>query len=93
LGGRSRQICEFEASLVHRASSRIARATQRNPILKNENKQTNKQTKRKKKVLWRCNLGEHLSDLPLSTFNHEEEEEEKEEEEEEEEEEEGEPQG
>jgi hypothetical protein len=32
LGGRGRQISEFEASLVYRVSSRTARATQRNPI-------------------------------------------------------------
>ena len=40
--GRQRQadLCEFEASLVYRASSRTARATQRNPVSK---KQTNKQ--------------------------------------------------
>jgi hypothetical protein len=41
LGGRGRRISEFEASLVYRVSSRIARATQRNPISK-----TNKQTKK-----------------------------------------------
>jgi hypothetical protein len=40
LGGRGRRISEFEASLVYRVSSRTARATQRNPVLK----------KRKKKV-------------------------------------------
>jgi GTP cyclohydrolase II len=48
LGGRGRQISEFEASLVYKVSSRTARAIQRNPVLKNktkENKQTNKQTK------------------------------------------------
>jgi hypothetical protein len=47
LGGRGRQISEFEASLVYRVSSRIARATQRNPVSKTKtNKQTtNKQTK------------------------------------------------
>jgi hypothetical protein len=44
LGGRGRWISEFEVSLVYRASSRTARATQRNPVLKNKNK--NKQTKR-----------------------------------------------
>jgi hypothetical protein len=38
--GRSRQISEFGASLVYRVSSRTARTTQRNPVLKN--KQTNK---------------------------------------------------
>jgi hypothetical protein len=43
LGGRGRQISEFEASLVYRVSSRTARATQRNPVSK-----TNKQTNRKK---------------------------------------------
>jgi hypothetical protein len=32
---------EFEASLAYRVSSRTAKATQRNPVLKN--KQTNKQ--------------------------------------------------
>jgi hypothetical protein len=36
--GRQRQanICEFKASLVYRASIRIARATPRNSVLKNE---------------------------------------------------------
>ena len=40
--GRQRQedLCEFEASLVYRASSKTARATQRNPVSK---KQRNKQ--------------------------------------------------
>jgi hypothetical protein len=37
--GREKQedLCEFEASLVYRASSRIARATQRNPASKQIN--------------------------------------------------------
>jgi hypothetical protein len=35
LGGRGRWISEFEASLVYRVSSRTARTTQRNPVLKN----------------------------------------------------------
>jgi hypothetical protein len=39
LGGRGRQIFEFEASLVYKVSSRTARAIQRNPVSK---KQTNK---------------------------------------------------
>jgi hypothetical protein len=46
LGGRGRQISEFEDSLVYRVSSRTARAIQRNPVSK---KQTNKQTTIKKK--------------------------------------------
>jgi hypothetical protein len=33
-GGRGRWISEFEASLVYRVSSRITRATQRNPVSK-----------------------------------------------------------
>jgi hypothetical protein len=41
LGGRGRQISKFEASLVYRVSSRTARATQRNPVLKNKTKQKN----------------------------------------------------
>jgi hypothetical protein len=44
LGARSRQISEFEASLVYRVWSRTARATQRNPVSKNKN-----QAKKKKK--------------------------------------------
>jgi hypothetical protein len=45
LGGRGRQISEFEASLVYRVSSRTARAIQRNPVLKNK---THTQTKKQK---------------------------------------------
>ena len=45
LGGRDRRIYEFEASLVYKVSSRIARATQRNPVSKNQKKK-----KKKKKV-------------------------------------------
>jgi hypothetical protein len=48
LGGRGRQISEFQASLVYKVSSRTARATQRNPVLKNK-KQTNKQKQNQKK--------------------------------------------
>jgi hypothetical protein len=39
LGGRSRRISEFEASLVYRVSSRTARATQRNPVKKKKEKE------------------------------------------------------
>jgi hypothetical protein len=49
LGGRGRRISEFEVSLVYRVSSRIARATQRNPVSKTKaNKQNKKQNKQKK---------------------------------------------
>jgi hypothetical protein len=46
LGGRGRQISEFEASLVYRVSSRTARPTQRNPLSKN--KQNNNNNKKPK---------------------------------------------
>jgi len=36
-GGRGRGISEFKASLVYRASSRIARVVQRNPVFKKQN--------------------------------------------------------
>jgi hypothetical protein len=40
LGGRGRRISEFEASLVYKVSSRTAKATERNPVSKQTNKQT-----------------------------------------------------
>jgi hypothetical protein len=49
LGGRDRQISEFEASLFYKVSSRTARAIQRNPVLKNKKKQ--KKQKRKENTL------------------------------------------
>jgi hypothetical protein len=49
LGGRGRWISEFKASLVYRVSSRTARATQRNPLLKNK-KQNKTKTKTKQKT-------------------------------------------
>jgi hypothetical protein len=42
LGSRGRQICEFEASLVYKVSSRTARVIQRNPVSKKQNKTTTK---------------------------------------------------
>jgi hypothetical protein len=47
LGGRDRQISEFEASLVYKVSSRTARAIQRNPVSKNKKKKQNKINKQK----------------------------------------------
>ena len=46
-GGRGRWISESESSLVCRVSSRTAMAMQRNLILRNKNKQTNKKPKTK----------------------------------------------
>jgi hypothetical protein len=48
LGRQSRWISEFEASLICKVNSRTARATQRNPVSK-QNKQTNKQKNQKNK--------------------------------------------
>ena len=41
-------ISEFKGSLVYRASSRTARATQRNPVLKKQNKTKQNKTKQNK---------------------------------------------
>jgi hypothetical protein len=48
LGGRGRQISEFEASLVYKVSFMTARATQGNPVSKKQNK--TKQNKRIKRI-------------------------------------------
>ena len=45
---RQADLCEFKASLVYRMSSRTARATQRNPVLKNQKKFLNLKKKNKK---------------------------------------------
>jgi hypothetical protein len=42
LGGRGRQISEFEVSLVYKVNSQTARATQKNPVLKNQKPKTKK---------------------------------------------------
>jgi hypothetical protein len=51
-GGRDRWISEFEASMVYRVRSRIAKAIQRNPVSKNQNQTQTKpnQTKTKQKT-------------------------------------------
>jgi hypothetical protein len=48
LGGGGRQISEFKNSLVYRVSSRTARATQRNPVSKKQNKKIKGGRKKKK---------------------------------------------
>jgi hypothetical protein len=50
LGGRGRPISEFEASLVYKVSSRTAKSTQRNPVLK-KTKHNNNNNKRKVEFL------------------------------------------
>jgi hypothetical protein len=49
LGGRDRQISDFEASLVYKVSCRTARAIQRNPVSKNQNQNQNQKQKQKQK--------------------------------------------
>jgi hypothetical protein len=49
LGGRDRQICEFEASLVYRVSSRTARAIQRTSLLEKNQKKKKKKKRRRKR--------------------------------------------
>jgi hypothetical protein len=58
LGGRDRQISEFEASPVYRVSSRTARATQKNPVSQKQPPppKKRKEKKRKKKEQWKRNL-------------------------------------
>jgi hypothetical protein len=48
LGGRGRRISGFEVSLVYRVGSRTARATQRNPVLKQNKTKTNRQINKQK---------------------------------------------
>jgi hypothetical protein len=48
LGGRGRWISEFEASLVYKVSFRTARATQRNPVSKNQKTKTKTKTNKQK---------------------------------------------
>jgi hypothetical protein len=63
LEGRGRRISEFKASLVYRVSSRIARAIQRNPVLKNKTKQTKKTGFQSEATLMNC-CGYYSGKLP-----------------------------
>jgi hypothetical protein len=48
LGGRGKRISEFEASLVYRVSSRTARTTQRNPVLKKKEREREREKERER---------------------------------------------
>jgi 2,3-bisphosphoglycerate-independent phosphoglycerate mutase len=64
LGGRDRQICEFEASLVYRVSSRTARVTERNPVSeKTKNKKQKKNQQQQQNMTTTTHLDELLSRL------------------------------
>jgi hypothetical protein len=59
LGGRGRWISEFKASLVYKVSSRIARAIQRNLVLKKNKRKKEKNNCPKRnygKPAWVCFL-------------------------------------
>lgn len=60
-------LCEFEARLVYRASSRTARATQGNHIMKGKKKPQNKSSKSKRKDVFRS-LGMGRTDPHLPAF-------------------------
>jgi hypothetical protein len=49
LGCRGRRISEFEVRLVYRVSSRTARATQRNTVLKKKKRKEKKRKEKRKK--------------------------------------------
>jgi hypothetical protein len=51
LGGRGRQISEFEASLVYKVSSRTARAIQKNPVSR-EREREREREKERDLVIW-----------------------------------------
>jgi hypothetical protein len=59
LGGRGRQISEFEASLVYKVSSGTAKATQRNPVSKKKTKTKQHKKQINIKKFRKCNqIGE-----------------------------------
>jgi hypothetical protein len=68
--GRQRQwISEFEASLVYRVSSRTARATQRNPVSKNQKEKDKDRKKERKKERERERERERKKDLSRRFFH------------------------
>jgi hypothetical protein len=68
--GRQRHVdlCELEASLVYRSSSRTAWATQRNLVSKTTATKTNEQTEKKKKERKKSN--ENIFTFALPSFRY-----------------------
>ena len=56
--GRGRWVSEFEASLIYRTSSRIARITQRDPVSRKKKKKERKRMKKKIQVGQRTTLSD-----------------------------------
>jgi hypothetical protein len=65
LGGRGRWISEFEASLVYRVSSRTARATQRNPVSKNQKKKKKREFSNPNTQICILNVAMNVFYLPV----------------------------
>jgi hypothetical protein len=66
LRDRGRQIFEFEASLVYKVSSRIARTIQRNPVSKTKTKTKNtpkNKTRQTKKRI--CRRTKNIRGVPI----------------------------
>jgi hypothetical protein len=66
-GGRGRRVPEFKVSLVYRASSRTARATQRNPVSKKKKKKAKQNNKDEEKENKRTML--ELSPLCIDLYS------------------------
>jgi hypothetical protein len=77
LGGRGRQISEFESSLVYKVSARTARAIQRNPVSKTKTKTKTKKQQQQKQLetrtfsiwthrllVWRAGLIQNIGTNP-----------------------------
>jgi hypothetical protein len=73
LGVRGRYISEFKTSLIYKVSFRTAKAIQRNPVLKNNNKQNktgkkqNKQTNKKTPNQKNFEAGRDVSAVKICT--------------------------
>ena len=71
MGGRGRQISEFEASLVYRVISRTARAIQRNPVSKKPNpKKNNKKKISARQFVSETSMGNSKRRESLSSSSH-----------------------
>jgi hypothetical protein len=72
LGGRGRQISEFEASLISKVSFRTARAIQRNSVSKNNNNNKNRKQKTKKQNKTKQNKTKEYASIStvISSFSH-----------------------
>jgi hypothetical protein len=68
LRGRGRQISEFEASLVYKVSFWTARAIQRNPVWKKQNKTKKNKTKKNKQKTKQNKTTKTLNLYPINDW-------------------------